>query len=60
MINSLYLLWVRDHKYCWRCEKKLKKSCLNPNIEGNIKPEIVRIIAKYEPPKQEIEEEIYA
>ena len=58
LIDSIYVLWVRDHKNCWRCEKKREKNPLDMETKGNIK--IIELIEKYEPKKEPINEELYA
>ena len=64
LINSIYLFWVREHEYCPKCEKIIKKKGLelDPNVGNIMNPEIVRIIKKYEPAaiEPEIEEMIPA
>jgi len=53
LIDSIYLWWVRDHKYCYNCEKKIKKKN-NPKPKQDT--EIIRIgnlLEKYELPLEE-------
>ena len=47
-IDNISLAWAHDHKYCDKCEKKIKKN--NPGLQ-NTNPENLRInilLKKYE------------
>ena len=46
-IDNISLAWVHNHKYCDKCEKKIKKNNPRPNIIlKNLR--INRLLKKYE------------
>lgn len=45
LIDMIYLTWVRDHKYCNRCEDKKKG---NSKLKKEKPPRINRLLEKYE------------
>jgi len=55
LINMIYLSWVRDHRYCNSCEKKIKN--LNIKPKKKIKPRINTLLEKYELKIIDIEKE---
>ena len=46
LIDSIYLWWAHDHKYCWRCEKKINGI---KDKKKEIIPRINSLLEKYEP-----------
>lgn len=53
LIDSIYLWWAKDHKYCEDCEKKLKNKN-NPKVKEDTEIiKIVNLLEKYELPPEE-------
>lgn len=48
-IDSIYLWWAHDHKYCDKCKKEKNN---NPKEENTEDKRIKNLLEKYEPPEE--------